>query len=110
MGRRIGNAGAMDRARGAIRALGPKFEGLPIVALTQEPATLTKMTLDREVVPLLIKHVQNDRDLMRYEAEQQLIEAGVVKNGDLIVLCHGDKRGMTGGTNTMTIVKVGERA
>ena len=84
--------------------------GLPIVALTQEPATLTKMTLYREVVPLLIKHVQNDRDLMRYEAEQQLIEAGVVKNGDLIVLCHGDKRGMTGGTNTMTIVKVGERA
>ena len=84
--------------------------GLPIVALTQEPATLTKMTLYREVVPLLIKHVQNDRDLMRYEAEQQLIEAGVVKNGDLIVICHGDKRGMTGGTNTMTIVKVGERS
>ena len=84
--------------------------GIPIVALTHEAATLTKMTLYREVVPLLIDDMHDDRDLMRYEAEQRLINADIVKNGDLIVLCHGDKRGMTGGTNTMTIVRVGDRS
>jgi len=47
--------------------------------------------------------------VMRHETEQRLIEAGAVKKGDLIVLCFGDKMGLTGGTNTMTIVRVGDR-
>jgi pyruvate kinase len=46
---------------------------------------------------------------MRYDAEQRLIEAGVVKKGDLIVLCYGDEMGLTGGTNTLTIVRVGDQ-
>ncbi len=83
--------------------------GIPIFALTQEPATHTKMTLYREVFPLLMKDMRHDRDGMRYDAEQRLIEAGVVKKGDLIVLCYGDIRGLTGGTNTMTIVRVGDQ-
>ncbi|MEN9477539.1 MAG: pyruvate kinase, partial [Pseudomonadota bacterium] len=83
--------------------------GIPIFALTQEPATYTKMSLYRETFPLLMKEMHHDRDVMRYDAEQSLIEAGVVKKGDLIVLCYGDKRGHTGGTNTMTIVRVGEQ-
>ena len=62
------------------------------------------------VFPLLMKDdVAKDRDGMRYEAEQRLIKDGVVKKGDLIVLCYGDKRGHTGGTNTLTIVRVGEQ-
>lgn len=84
--------------------------GIPIFALTQEPSTYTKMSLYREVFPLLMKEdIHKDRDGMRYDAEQRLIEAGVVKTGDLIVLCYGDKRGHTGGTNTLTIVRVGEQ-
>ena len=84
--------------------------GIPIFALTQEPATQTKMTLYREVFPLFMKDMHHDRDGMRYDAEQRLIEAGVVKKGDLIVLCYGDQKGVTGGTNTMTIVRVGDQA
>lgn len=83
--------------------------GIPIFALTQEAATQTKMTLYREVFPLLMKDMGHNRDAMRYDAEQHLIEAGVVKKGDLIVLCYGDIRGLTGGTNTMTIVRVGDQ-
>lgn len=84
--------------------------GIPIFALTQEPAALSKMTLFREVSPLLMKSMHQDRDVMRYEAEQRLIEAGVVAKGDLIVLSHGDQMGRTGGTNTMTIVRIGDQA
>ena len=43
------------------------------------------------------------------EAEQRLLQAGVVAKGDLIVLTYGDQMGLTGGTNTLTIVRVGER-
>ena len=67
------------------------------------------MTLYREVFPLLMKEMDEDRDVMRYEAEQRLIEAGVVEKGDLIVLTYGDNRGVSGGTNTLTIVRVGEK-
>ena len=83
--------------------------GIPIFALTHEPATVSKMTLYREVFPLLMQDMRHDRDLMRYDAELRLIEAGVVKAGDLIVLCYGDQIGITGGTNTMTIVRVGDQ-
>ncbi len=83
--------------------------GIPIFALTQEPAAQSKMTLYREVFPLLMKDMHQDRDVMRYDAENRLIEAGVVEKGDLIVLSYGDHHGVTGGTNTMTIVRIGDR-
>ncbi len=81
--------------------------GIPIFALTQIPASLSKMTLYRGVFPLLLKDEHRDRDGMRYDAEHRLIEAGVVKSQDLIVLSYGDKRGVSGGTNTLSIVRVG---
>jgi len=62
------------------------------------------------VYPLLIKEMPDDHEVRRYEAEQRLLEAGVVTKGDLIVLTYGDQMGQTGGTNTLTIVRVGDRA
>ena len=84
--------------------------GIPIFALTDEPATVTKMSLYREVFTLFLEDTHHDRDLMRYDAEMRLIEAGVVKKGDLIVMCYGDLIGVSGGTNTMTIVRVGDQS
>ena len=83
--------------------------GIPIFALTENAVAQTRMTLYREVFPLYMKDTHHDRDLMRYDAELRLIEAGVVKKGDLIVMCYGDQIGITGGTNTMTIVRVGDQ-
>ncbi len=84
--------------------------GIPIFALTQVPAAQSKMTLYREVFPLLMKDMHHDRDVLRYRAEQCLLEAGVVNKGDLIVLSYGDQMGLTGGTNTLTIVRVGDQS
>ena len=42
------------------------------------------------------------------EAEEKMVKAGVVSNGDLIVVTFGEPIGSSGGTNTMKIVKVGE--
>ena len=42
------------------------------------------------------------------EAEQLLIDRGVVEKGDLIALTIGEPIGTTGGTNTLKIVRVGE--
>ncbi len=83
--------------------------GIPIFALTHEAASQTKMTLYREVFPLLLPNAKNDRDDMRYNAEQRLLDAGVVEKGDLIVISYGDQHGISGGTNTLSIVRIGDR-
>ncbi len=82
--------------------------GVPIYALTPDAAAQSKMALYREVYPLLMSQEHTDRDLLLYEAEQLLIDKGVVDKGDLIVLTIGEPIGTPGGTNTMKIVRVGE--
>ncbi len=82
--------------------------GVPIYALTAQTATRYRCALYRDVYPLMVKYVGKDREELLAEAEKVLVENGVVKDGDLIVLTIGEPIGKSGGTNTMKIVKVGE--
>jgi len=82
--------------------------GVPIYALTSQTTTRYRTALFRDVFPLMVKYVGHDREELLREAEKVLVESGVVKEGDLIVLTIGEPIGMAGGTNTMKIVRVGE--
>ena len=82
--------------------------GVPIYALTPEIGARNQMTLYRGVHPLLMSQTHQDRDVMLWEAEQILLEQGVVDYGDLIVLTIGEPIGAAGGTNTLKIVRVGD--
>lgn len=82
--------------------------GVPIYALTPEAATQTRMTLYRDVYPLLMSTQHIDRDVLLWDAEQLLIKEGVAEPGDLIVLTIGEPIGTPGGTNTLKIVRVGD--
>jgi pyruvate kinase len=55
-----------------------------------------------------MSQIHADRDVLLWEAEQILLEQGVVSYGDLIVLTIGEPIGAAGGTNTMKIVRVGD--
>jgi len=82
--------------------------GVPVYALTPEIRARNQMTLYREVYPLLMSQTHHDRDVLLWEAEQVLLEQGVVDYGDLIVLTIGEPIGASGGTNTLKIVRVGD--
>ena len=82
--------------------------GVPIYALTSQTATRYRCALLRDVYPLMMKYVGTDREELLREAETVLVQSGVVKDGDLIVLTIGEPIGKAGGTNTMKIVRVGE--
>ena len=82
--------------------------GVPIYALTPEISTRYRLSLYRDVYPLMINYMGHDRDHLLQEAEDQLVSAGLVQKGDLIVITFGEPIGAPGGTNTMKIVKVGE--
>jgi pyruvate kinase len=82
---------------------------VPIYALTPEVETRRKVTLFRGVYPVNFRPAQSDRDALLAEAEDELRRRGAVRDGDLILLTIGEPIGKPGGTNTMKIVRVGER-
>ncbi|UCV15733.1 pyruvate kinase [Quatrionicoccus australiensis] len=84
--------------------------GVPIYALTPDAESVGRMVLYRGVCPLPMKQQHTDRELLLAEAEQLLIDRGVVEKGDLIALTIGEPIGSSGGTNTLKIVRVGEHS
>jgi pyruvate kinase len=82
--------------------------GVPIYALTTDVRTRYKVSAYRGVYPLMTHYTGHDRDELLFEAEEELIRAGAVELGDLIVITFGEPIGQAGGTNTLKIVRVGE--
>jgi pyruvate kinase len=56
----------------------------------------------------MLQYVGDNRETLLRLAEEKLVEAGAVKEGDLIVVTVGEPIGQPGGTNTLKIIKVGE--
>jgi len=81
---------------------------VPIYALASKKETRRKLTLFRGVYPFPFEQNTNDRDRILQDAEAELKSRGAVKDGDLILLTIGEPVGVSGGTNTLKIVKVGE--
>lgn len=79
---------------------------VPIYALTAKIATQRKMTLYRNVRPLLID-TSADRDTALGEAEADLKARGVVQSGDVYAITCGEPMGQPGGTNMLKICRVG---
>jgi pyruvate kinase len=81
--------------------------GVPIYALTPETGTLRKANLYNNVRPLFLE--QNpDRDALFNSVEDLLVEQGVVRKGDMIVITIGEPIGKSGGTNAMKLIKIGD--
>ncbi|MDC8756995.1 pyruvate kinase [Janthinobacterium fluminis] len=81
---------------------------VPIVALTPSISTQRKLALYRNVSTLELPHSQ-DRDAVLQAAEDLLLEHRVVGRGDTVVLTWGEPMGEVGGTNSLKIMKIGQR-
>lgn len=82
--------------------------GVPVYALTPEEGSRRRMSLYREVHPVLMTFKASDRENLLLEAEHKLVDLGVVTRGDLMLLTIGEPIGKSGGTNTLKIVRVGD--
>jgi pyruvate kinase len=82
--------------------------GVPIYALTPRIRTRYRVSIYRGVYPLLTEYIATDRDQLLSQAEDILIKAGAVDNGDLIILTIGEPIGKAARTNTLKLIKVGE--
>ena len=77
---------------------------MPIFAITTRLATQRRMTLFRNVRPLLMD-TSGDRDTALAQAEDDLKKRGVIQSGDVYAITIGEPMGMPGGTNTLKIIR-----
>ncbi|WP_404932875.1 pyruvate kinase [Methylibium sp. Root1272] len=78
---------------------------VPIFALTSQPTSQRKMTLYRNVRPLLMPSY-TDRDEALAKAEALLVDGGVLKPGDTYAITCGEPMGYPGGTNMLKVCRV----
>jgi pyruvate kinase len=76
-----------------------------IIALTHRPEVMAELSLIWAVETLLIKHAQSTEEMLKI-GEQRLLEAGVVKEGEVIVIMAGRLSGL-GLSSSVSISTVG---
>jgi pyruvate kinase len=79
---------------------------VPIFGLTHKHNSERRMALYRNVRPILMP-THNERDVALAEAEQVLVERGVLKPGDTYAITCGEPMGYPGGTNMLKVCRVG---
>lgn len=76
-----------------------------IIALTHRPEVMSELSLIWAVEPLLIKHAQSTEEMLKV-GEQRLLEAGVVAQGEVIVIMAGRLSGL-GLSSSVSVSTVG---
>ncbi|HEX8605982.1 MAG TPA: pyruvate kinase [Pseudoduganella sp.] len=79
----------------------------PIFALTPSVLTQRKVSIYRNVRAHYLLQQGSSSEVLK-QAEDLLVEYGIAKKGDMIVVTWGEPMGQVGGTNALKIVKVGE--
>ncbi len=82
--------------------------GIPIFAFTRWIATRRRVALYRGVYPMKFDITHTDPLEANKQMVERLLEQGIVKEGDFVIITKGDLRGKRGGTNNMKIVRVGQ--
>jgi pyruvate kinase len=78
---------------------------VPIFGITSKKTTESRMALYRNVQPILME-AHADRDQALADAEQILVQRGVLKPGDTYAITCGEPMGYPGGTNMLKICRV----
>ena len=84
--------------------------GIPVYALTPEEGSRRRMTLFRECHPVAMQYRSYDMPAVLADVERLMLENGLVKNGDLVVITVGEPVGKSGGTNNLKIVRIGSHS
>jgi pyruvate kinase len=79
---------------------------IPIFAFTRHEATLRRVALYRGVYPVLFDITETSSDDLYHGIFKRLLETGRAEEGDLLIFTKGDMRGVSGGTNAMTMLRV----
>jgi pyruvate kinase len=80
---------------------------IPIYAFTRHEATRRRVTMFRGVYPVIFDVTSpNSAESLYRELFTRMLDLQLVKKNDLVILTKGELSGVTGGTNSMLILKV----
>jgi pyruvate kinase len=79
---------------------------MPIYAFTRHEATRRRVTLYRGVYAVPFDITSTDTETVYSSIFERLLELGVVDINDLVILTKGELSGVSGGTNSMQILRV----
>ena len=82
---------------------------IPIYAFTRHPATQRRVTLYRGVYPVDFDVTHPRPEQMYAAIFERMVADGLAAEGDLIIVTKGELSGVSGGTNSMKILKVQRR-
>jgi pyruvate kinase len=80
---------------------------MPVFAFTRNTKTERRVALYRGVTPVTYEVDGVSAEDMNDSVVNELVQRGIVKTGDWVIISKGDYHNVHGGTNTMKIVKVG---
>ena len=92
-----------DSARRMSRLRGP----VPVLAFTPEPAVRSQLALTWGVETFLTQFVDHTDQMVR-QVDEQLLQIGRVREGDLVVIIAGAPPGIPGSTNALRIHRMGD--
>ncbi|SFM26040.1 pyruvate kinase [Ectothiorhodospira mobilis] len=98
---------AMTESGSTVQWMSRISSGIPIFGMTRHERTCRKMALYRGVYPILFEPENTSHAANNRQAVAVLERAGIVTEGDLVIITKGDLTGVMGGTNAMKIVQVG---
>ncbi|MDP6437216.1 MAG: pyruvate kinase [Gammaproteobacteria bacterium] len=79
---------------------------IPIYAFSRHKATLRRVSLYRGVYPVLFDVTHTSTDSLYRDIFDRLLSLGQAEEGDLLIFTKGDMRGVAGGTNAMTVLRM----
>ena len=80
----------------------------PIISCTPNETTLRQLNLSWGVIPLMAEVTMTSTDDLIHHAVHKAVEAGLLKDGDLVVITAGVPLGVSGTTNLMKVHIVGD--
>jgi len=79
---------------------------IPIFAFTRHKATRRRVTLYRGVYPVFFDITHTNADCLHQDMFNRLLDLHQINEGDLLVFTQGDLTGISGGTNSLKILRV----
>ena len=81
---------------------------IPIYAFTRHERTRRRVNLFRGVFPVSFDITQTRTDKVWKQVSERLLDQGLVSQGDLIIFTEGEAIGISGWTNSMKLLRVGD--
>ncbi len=83
--------------------------GIPLFAFTTHPETQRRLALYRGVIPVMIGTDKMSPEAITPAVIDELLRREAVVDGELVIMSKGDYLNVHGGTDTMRIIRVGDK-